>query len=54
MLVLKRRVDQEVVIRVPGREEPVIIKVIDVYRASVRLGFAAGGDVKILRKELEG
>ena len=53
MLVLRRKIDQEVLIRVPGRKEPIVVKVLEVGRKWVRLGFAAGDDVKILREELE-
>lgn len=54
MLVLRRKVREEVVIRVPGREEPIVVSVLEVGRGWVRLGFAAAGDVQIMRKELEG
>jgi carbon storage regulator CsrA len=54
LLVLHRRVEQEVLIRVPGRDEPIVVSVLEVGRTWVKLGFAAGADVRILRKELEG
>ncbi len=52
MLVLHRKVEQEVLIRVPGRAEPIVISVIEAGRTWVKLGFAAGDDVQILREEL--
>lgn len=52
-MVLRRKVDQEVLIRVPGREETIVVAVIEVGPRWVKLGFAAGADVRILRKELE-
>lgn len=53
MLVLHRKVEQEVLIRVPGRDEPIVVKVLEMGRAWVKLGFAAEDDVRILREELE-
>jgi carbon storage regulator CsrA len=53
MLVLHRKVEQEVVIRVPGRDAPIVVSVLKVGGTWVRLGFAAGDDVRILREELE-
>lgn len=53
MLVLHRKIKQEVVIRVPGREEPIVVSVLEAGKTWVKLGFAAGDDVQILRKELE-
>ncbi len=53
MLVLHRKIKQEVLIRVPGRDEPIVVAVIDAGQGWVKLGFAAGADVRILRKELD-
>jgi carbon storage regulator CsrA len=54
LLVLRRKVGEEVLIRVPGREDPIVVAVIAVGPGWVKLGFAAGDDVRILRAELEG
>lgn len=53
MLVLRRKIAEEVLIRVPGRDEPIVVSVVEMGRGWVRLGFAAGDDVRILREELE-
>lgn len=52
MLVLRRKPDQEVVIRVPGRDKPIVVGVLSIDRRSVALGFAADADIEIMRKEL--
>lgn len=52
MLVLDRKVEQEVVIQVPGRKEPIVIKVLWFGDRRVRLGVAADADIEIMRKEL--
>lgn len=51
MLVLDRKREQEVLIRVPGRE-PIVVKVLNIGEKRIRLGFAADADIEILRKEL--
>ena len=52
MLVLTRKVDEEIVIQVPGRKEPIVVKVLSVVRGRVSLGVAADADIEIMRKEL--
>lgn len=51
MLVLDRKVEQEVLIRVPGRE-PIVVKVLSIGERRVKLGFAADDDIEIFRMEL--
>lgn len=52
MLVLARRVEQEILIRVPGRDKPIVIKVLSIGGGHVKLGFAAEDDIEIMREEL--
>ncbi len=52
MLVLARKVEQEVLIRVPGRDKPIIVSLLSIGRSSAALGFAADKDIEIMRKEL--
>lgn len=52
MLVLERKAEQEVLIRVPSRKEPIVVKVLWVGGRRVKLGFAAEDDIEIFRKEL--
>ena len=52
MLVLTRRVGEEVVIRLPGGEV-LRVKVALVEGCKVRLGFTAPQEVKIYRKEVD-
>lgn len=51
MLVLDRKVEQEILIQVPGRE-PIVMKVLSVGEKRAKLGFDADDDIKIFRKEL--
>lgn len=51
MLILSRKLDEDIVIRTPeGRT--IVIKVVRLQPDKVRLGFTAGTDVKIDRREL--
>lgn len=52
MLVLDRKREEEILLRVPGRQEPIVVKVLWVGERRVRLGVAADADIEILRKEL--
>ncbi len=52
MPVLNRRVRQEVIIRVPGRDKPILVSLLSVTGKSAALGFAAEEDIEIMRKEL--
>ncbi len=53
MLVLHRRIKQEVLMHVPGRQEPIVVAVIALGGGWVKLGFAAPSDVRVVRGELE-
>ncbi len=53
MLVLHRKLGQGVLIRAPGREEEIVVSVLEVGRTWVKLGFKADADIRILREELE-
>jgi carbon storage regulator CsrA len=52
MLVLSRRRDEKVLVKVPGLEEEIEITVVQIDSSRVRLGFKASKDVTILREEL--
>jgi carbon storage regulator CsrA len=53
MLVLSRKKDEKVILKVPGREDIVITVTRIDGRNKVRLGIVADKDVVILRSELE-
>ena len=58
MLVLTRREEQSIVIRVPGVHEPIVVMVLSVRRRGhstngVRLGIAAPRSVVVDREEVD-
>jgi len=53
MLIVSRKIGEVVLIRVPGVQEPIRVKVVKLGRSKARLGFEASGDVEIIRAELE-
>ena len=52
MLVLSRRRDEKILVRVPGVEGEIEVTVVQIDASRVRLGFNAPGNVTILRSEL--
>ena len=53
MLVLSRKLQESVVVGGPDRSEPVlIVTVLEVRGGAVRLGFEAGKDVPVHRREV--
>jgi carbon storage regulator len=52
MLVLSRRRDEKILVRVPGIEEEIELTVVQIDSSRVRLGFKAPSEVIILRSEL--
>jgi carbon storage regulator CsrA len=52
MLVLSRRRDEKVLVKVPGLEEEIEVTVVQIDASRVRLGFKAPESVTILREEL--
>lgn len=52
MLVLSRRRDEKVLIKVPGMEGEIEITIVQIDQSRVRLGFMAPAEVTILRSEL--
>lgn len=52
MLVLTRRVDEEVVATVPGLDSPVRIKIVEIRGGKVKLGITADRQVSIDRDEV--
>jgi carbon storage regulator len=53
MLVLSRRRDEKVLVKVPGLEEEIEVTVVQIDSSRVRLGFKAPTNVTILRQELQ-
>ena len=53
MLVLSRRRDEKIVVKVPGMEEEIEVVVVQIDQNRVRLGFTAPDQVTILRQELK-
>lgn len=53
MLVLSRKKNEKIYIRIPGREDIVVTVVRVDDQKKVRLGIEADKDVSILRSELE-
>jgi carbon storage regulator CsrA len=53
MLVLSRRRDEKIVVKVPGVEEEIEVTVVQIDSSRVRLGFTAPQNVTILRSELQ-
>ncbi len=56
MLVLQRKLEEELVITVPPSdvETVAVIKLVEVGRNKAKLGIIAGIEVKVMRRELEG
>lgn len=52
MLVLSRRRDEKVLIKVPGMEGEIEITIVQIDQSRVRVGFTAPAEVTILRSEL--
>jgi len=52
MLVLTRSTHETIVILIPGRPQPVEIKVVEVRGGKVRLGIEAEGDIIVHRNEV--
>ncbi len=52
MLVLSRRRDEKILVRVPGVEQDIELTVVQIDSSRVRLGFNAPESVTILRSEL--
>lgn len=52
MLVLSRRRDEKVLVKVPGLENELEVTVVQIDSNRVRLGFKAPPNVTILREEL--
>lgn len=54
MLVLSRKQDQSILLRVPGRKDPISITVVRIDNNNrVRLGIDAAKEVTVLRAELD-
>ena len=51
-LVLGRNKGEQVIIQVPGRDQPIIVTLVDCRSHDARIGIEAERDVVILRKEL--
>jgi carbon storage regulator CsrA len=54
MLVLSRRRDEKILVRVPGVEGEIEVTVVQIDSSRVRLGFTAPSEITILRSELTG
>jgi carbon storage regulator len=52
-LVLSRKKDEEIVITVPGLDEPIVILCVDIESTKTRLRISAPRSVKIHRKEVQ-
>jgi carbon storage regulator len=53
MLVLSRRKDETVLVKVPGLGEDIEITIVQIDSSRVRVGFKAPPNVAILRQELQ-
>lgn len=53
MLVLARKEEERIIIRVPGRKEPITLKVLEIRPDKVRLGLVADQEVTIDREEVD-
>lgn len=54
MLVLTRRLGEEIVIRVPGRLQPIVVRIAEFRNGGkVRIGIAADHDVSVHRAEVD-
>ena len=54
MLTLKRKSSESILIRIPGRDKPVVVTVVTSMPSSAKLAFEAEDDIIILREELDG
>ena len=52
MLVLSRKRDEKILVKVPGIEKGIEVTVVQIDQSRVRLGFNAPENVTILRSEL--
>jgi len=53
MLVLSRKVEERIFLRVPNRENPVVIQILRITEdGKVRIGISADRDMEITREEL--
>lgn len=52
MLVLTRYENQDIVIVVPGRKDPIVITLVRINGDKARLGFEADNDISIHRREV--
>ncbi len=52
MLILSRKVNESLIISVPGQDEPIEIVVTELTAGQVRIGIQASQGCKIWRKEL--
>ena len=52
MLVLSRKRDEKILMKLPGVAEDIEVTVVQIDSSRVRLGFKAPTDVTILRSEL--
>ncbi len=52
MLVLSRRRDEKILVKVPGVDDAIEVTVVQIDNSRVRLGFNAPAEVTILRSEL--
>lgn len=53
MLVITRRDGEEIVVRIPGRIQPLVIRCCSVKGERVRIGCVADSDIKINRREID-
>jgi carbon storage regulator len=53
MLVLSRKRNEKLVVRVPGVERPIVLTVVELRGDKVRLGYDADPAVKINREEID-
>lgn len=53
MLVLSRKIGEEIVIVVPGVDEPIKVSIGEIkYNSNVKVGITASKDISIIRGEL--
>lgn len=53
MLVLSRKKDEQIIVKVPGLEEPIVLTIVRIdNRNKVRIGIEAPKKVMVLRSEL--
>lgn len=54
MLVISRRRDEKILVKIPGIDKDIEVVVVQIDPNRVRLGFSAPEQVTILRSELKG